>query len=242
MRVLVISDNSFLVDHIKLIVAKPAFHNFSFTYKCSPLKKDEPSDLGETFSGLRVRDNIKWIVDNFGIVISAHCKQIFPDELVEKIKCINVHPGLNPYNRGWFPQVFSIINGMPAGATIHEIDKQLDHGPIIAQKEVILESYDTSLSAYEKIQLAEIDLLNDHLLSILNNGYDKKQAALEGNINLKKDFNALCHLDLADVDTFENHIKKLRALTHGAYKNAFFLDAKGQKIYISLSIEPQSNV
>ena len=238
MRVLVISDNNFLVTQFKKIVGREEFQNYSFTYKCSPTKKDLHSDLSEAFSPLNVRDNYLWITDNFELVISAHCKQIFPDKLVENVRCINIHPGLNPYNRGWYPQVFSIINGMPAGATIHEIDKELDHGPIIAQQEVVLESHDTSLTAYEKIQLAEIDLLDEFLLRIIRNTYEKKPAPFIGNINLKKDFNQLCELNLQDKDTFENHINKLRALSHGEFKNAYFIDNKGQKIFISLSLYP----
>lgn len=240
MRVLVISDNNFLVTQIKMIVSKPDFQKFSFTYKFSTNKQNQTSDLSESFSPLNVKENSKWIVANFGLVISAHCKQIFPDDLVENIRCINVHPGLNPYNRGWYPQVFSIINGMPAGATIHEIDKELDNGPIIAQKEVLIESHDSSLSAYEKIQLAEIELLDKYLLQILNGEYETKAPAFQGNINLKKDFNEICRLDLDQIDTFENHLNKLRALTHGEYKNAYYFDSKGHKIFVSVNIQPES--
>lgn len=239
MKVLVISDNIFLVDYFKMIVARPEFHPYSFLYKSTPIKGSQQSDLGASFSPLMIKDNIQWILNNFELVISAHCKQIFPSELVESIRCVNVHPGLNPYNRGWFPQVFSIINGLPAGATIHEIDNELDHGPIIVQKEVKIESYDTSLTAYKKVQIAEIELLNNFLLPILKNEYEKKEVSTGGNLNLKKDFNKLCQVDLGNVDTFENHINKLRALTHGDFKNAYFIDSEGRKIFISLNIHPE---
>ncbi len=93
----------------------------------------------------------------YKLVISAHCKKIFPPKLVNSFRCINIHPGLNPYNRGYYPQAFSLINKLPVGATIHEIDEKLDHGPIIFQEEVVIESIDTSFSLYNKIIKKEIE-------------------------------------------------------------------------------------
>ncbi len=46
--------------------------------------------------------------------------------------CVNDR--VSTHNRGWFPQAFSIIDGQKVGVTIHEIDDQLNHGPIIAQQ------------------------------------------------------------------------------------------------------------
>ena len=51
---------------------------------------------------------------------------MFPVDMVRNYRCINVHPGLNPYNRGWFPQTFSLVNHFPVGVTIHEMDAHLD--------------------------------------------------------------------------------------------------------------------
>ena len=39
-------------------------------------------------------------------------------------------------------------------------------------------------------------------------------------------------------DTFRNHINKLRALTHGDFMNAYFLDEKGNKVYLKLELMP----
>ena len=71
---------------------------------------------------------------------------------------------LTPHNRGWFPQVFSLINGKPCGVTIHEIDEKLDHGDIIVQKEVVAEPWDTSLDVYNKILNTEVELIEKYML------------------------------------------------------------------------------
>ena len=58
----------------------------------------------------------------------------------------------------------------------------------------------------------------------------------EGNLNLKKDFNKLCELDLNNVGTLKEHIDLLRALTHGDFSNAFFYGSKNEKINIRLEM------
>jgi dTDP-4-amino-4,6-dideoxyglucose formyltransferase len=185
-----------------------------------------------------VKDEVDFLVDHYEMIFSLHCKQIFPPDLVNSVKCINIHPGLNPDNRGWFPQVFSILNSLPCGATIHEIDEQLDHGPIICQKEIKIEMWDTSLTAYNKILDAEIDLLSENIEKILDRKYETFIKE-EGNLNLKKDFDDLCKIDLDSKDSFKNHINKLRALTHGNYANAYFIDESGDKVYVKLELKKE---
>ncbi|MEL6562249.1 MAG: formyltransferase family protein, partial [Bacteroidota bacterium] len=46
---------------------------------------------------------------------------------------------------------FSLINGLPAGVTIHEIDEKLDHGNIIDQIKVEVQSTDTSYTLYQRV-------------------------------------------------------------------------------------------
>ena len=215
MNVLIISDNQFIKENMIRIFNN---HNIKNTITAS---KD--IDLHN-------------IDSNYDLIISAHCKKIFPSKLVNSFRCINIHPGLNPYNRGWFPQVFSLINKLPIGATIHEVDEKIDHGPIIFQEEVEIESTDTSFSLYNKIIKKEIELFEINFNDIINNSYKTTIPKREGNLNLKKDFDNLCELDLNNVDTLENHINILRALTFDKYKNAFFFDKNGDKIYLSLKL------
>lgn len=49
----------------------------------------------------------------------------------------NIHPSLLPKYRGASPVAFPLINGdKETGVTIIQMDKELDHGPIIAQEKV----------------------------------------------------------------------------------------------------------
>lgn len=239
-KILVITDNTSIFSTFEEIISK---HNLTkivnFSYACSKVSFPNFENINSNakFSMIHVKKQVDYILQNFDLVISAHCKQIFPKELVNGVKCINIHPGYNPYNRGWYPQVFSILNNQILGATIHEIDEYLDHGAIIAQKEVAITAFDTSLSAYQKVIEAEKELLSQYIIAILQNSYATTVPKIEGNINLKADFEKLCQIDLEENLTMKQAINKLRALTHGNFKNAYFVDNQtGKKIFINITL------
>ena len=241
-NILIISDNFFLINGFCSLAKK--YEGLHVDYNCSAVNTSlrNNTSLPVKLTAITLKQDWPQVIAKYDLVISLHCKQLFPAEMVKAVKCINVHPGYNPYNRGWFPQVFSILNGLPFGATIHEIDEQLDHGAIIAQKKVTGELWETSIDVYNKIVQAEIELLDEFLPAILNNTYQTITPEVEGNVNLKKDFNALCQLDLNEELTMGKAIDRLRALTHGEYKNAWFSHPEtGEKIYVSLNLEKGKN-
>lgn len=245
-NVLIISDNPHLCKEFYGIISKTQRPEVTFTFAISPFSKKENFNISDGIAievfDLRDSDTIVRIKAQYDLIFSIHCKQIFPADLVRSVKCINIHPGYNPINRGWYPQVFAIINNAPVGATIHEIDEKLDHGNIIARAFVEKSNFDTSESLYNKIIAKEIELLEEHLESILRNDYTTITPEAEGNLYLKKDFNELLKLDLEEETTVGALIDKLRALTHGAYDNAYFIDpASGNKIYVGIRLKSEED-
>ena len=237
--ILVISDNPTLALRFETevwpLITNP--HNYDLEFMCSPFSKVSQFLNTKPISVIDLKNDTEVErLGNYDLILSIHCKQLFPNNLLKMVRCINVHPGYNPYNRGWYPQVFSIINKEIIGATIHEIDEKLDHGPIICREKVILNSWDTSLTLYQKIVDKEISLLKRFINKIITNDYKTVVPEIEGNLYLKKDFNNLCSLDLNEKLTMGEAIDKLRALTHGEYKNAYFKDQYGNKIYVSVNM------
>lgn len=208
-------------------------------YKYSAVNKDPGAmiELGATSVDMKNPDTVHLVINEYDLVLSLHCKQIFPANLVTSVTCINVHPGFNPYNRGWYPQVFSILNGKKAGATIHLMDEDVDHGAIIDQCSIEIHSSDTSLDVYERVLDAEKILLGNNLLKMINGEFSTTAPSVEGNYNSMKDFKSLCSLNLDDVATLGDHIDLLRALSHGEYQNAHFFDEQGNKIFIRVVLE-----
>lgn len=237
-RVLILIDNITLLENIFDIVQELKQNDIIVEYRCSYRNNNKYSFL-ENYGveTIDVKKDTHYLINNYDVIISYHCLQIFPPELVNNKRCVNIHPGYLPYNRGWYPQIFSIIENTSLGATIHEIDCELDNGPIIDRVEVEKNIWDTSLSLYNKIIKAELLLFKNNYLSIIYNVY--KTFTVEGNfkVHYKKDFDKLCTIDLNEVATFEEFYNKLRALSHGDFKNAFFLDkSSGKKVFLKLDV------
>lgn len=239
MNILVITDNEHIFSNFYTILEEEKYKEFNFSFRFSFKNREMKKKYSNSkiFKPINIENELQNMIQTYDMVISLHCKQLFPKELVEKVKCINVHPGFNPYNRGWFPQVFSIINKLECGVTIHKIDDKLDHGNILFQEKVEMYDWDTSLSLYNRIQKKEVELLKEHLYEILTKELEGV-IPKEGNVNTLKDFKKLCQIDLNEKLTMGEAIDRLRALSHGDYKNAYFFSGD-QKVYIKLDLKKE---
>lgn len=236
-RILVVTDNEVLLTAFQELMS--GAHPHSITYVHSHTNANPQHLQRRGCTPLNVKKEVESILSGYDMVFSLHCKQIFPEKLVNGVKCINLHPGLNPFNRGWYPQVFSIVNGLPAGATIHEMVNEVDRGPVIAQMQVPIKPWDTSLSVYQKVMEAEVELLKVHLPSILAGTYSAAPTE-DGNYNSISDFKALCPIDLNEKGTFGEFIDRLRALSHPPFRNAHFVTAEGKKVFLNLELFPDN--
>ncbi len=238
-QILLISDIGFQIEHFLNLFEKNGCKSFArIDVYCSPGSENELSNLNIKVTALDMKAKAAEVSEKYDLIISYHCRQLFPKEVIRKVRCINIHPGFNPYNRGWYPGVFSIANGLPAGATIHEIDEKIDNGPIIAQKQIEIRPEDTSGTVYPKIIQAEYDLLEQWFLKIITGDCETFLPKEKGNLNNKKDYYALQKLDLDERLTMRECIDKLRALTHPPYLNAYFIDPEtGDKLFISVNLK-----
>ena len=121
---------------------------------------------------------------------------------------------------------------------MHYMDEQIDHGNIIAQAQVKISSWDTSLSVYQRILDLEYQLFKENI----NNAIRDTDVAWipensSGNYNSIQDFEDLKKIDLKGETTFGDAIDFLRAMTHPPYKNAYFFDDEGNKVFVSISLD-----
>ena len=97
------------------------------------------------------------------IVVAAY-GQILPKEILEipKYGCLNIHPSLLPKYRGPSPIQYAILNGdKKTGLTIILMDEQIDHGPILAQKETVVGPNETLKQLHDRLSILGGDLLID---------------------------------------------------------------------------------
>lgn len=235
-HIFVVTDNKYIYQEFHRIADEKK--NIKVRYFCSPGSKFifEDEIKLKTITPILIKEHEHYFIENFDLGFSCHSKQIFPHQLVSKILCINIHPGLNPYNRGWYPQVFSIINNLPVGVTIHIMDEEIDHGDIIFQEEVSVDASDTSLSVYNNVQSKEIELLEKNFDAIIDHKFQQNKPITEGNYNSIGDYKKMCEINLNQQVSMKQAIDFLRAMTHPPHKNCFFIDENGKKIYVSIDL------
>ena len=115
----------------------------------------------DEFVLLNTEVNKQFIVDSgINLLISYNYRHIIESEVLQipGLRALNLHTSLLPFNRGSHPILWAILEGTPLGVTIHQIDKGLDTGPIVLQKEIQLFDQNKSLrELYKEINTALID-------------------------------------------------------------------------------------
>ena len=96
------------------------------------------------------------------LVVAAGFMRILAPVFVDAFKegLINLHPSLLPAFPGSHGPRDALAHGVKVtGTTVHFIDHDVDHGPIILQEAVRVEQFDTEDSLHERIKNVEHRLL-----------------------------------------------------------------------------------
>lgn len=167
----------------------------------------------------------------FGYILKPDFLSIFPQGVV------NLHPAYLPYNRGAYPNVWAIVDGTPAGTTLHYIDPGIDTGDIIARRQVPVEPVDTGRSLYGRLEQASLDLLKE-TWPLIRRGEAPRisQPDGEGTHHFVRDVEQIDAIDLDEPVTARRLIDVLRARTFPPYDGAYFVDETGRKVYLRLEL------
>jgi len=149
---------------------------------------------------------------------------------------VNFHPALLPINRGWYPNVHSILDGSPIGVTLHTIDESADTGLVWAQKEMALTEYDTAFTIHQRCQRQMVELFKEVWPKI-------KAGEIQP---VPQDNSKAVYHEKSEVDSFDNispefvmkvedFIKLLRARSFGNRGFAYY-EKGGQRVYLNLRL------
>lgn len=166
----------------------------------------------------------------FGYLLDPIFIDIFPKGI------INLHPAYLPYNRGSYPNVWSIIDGTPAGVTMHYIDEGIDTGDIIAQEKVPVEVTDTGKSLYYKLEKASVDLFLNTWPKVLTDDQNRiSQKKGEGTYHSTEEINEINFIDLDYDYSAKELINIIRARTFPPYPGPYFV-SNGRKVYVRIEL------
>lgn len=94
------------------------------------------------------------------LVVLAGFMRILSAEFVRRWPILNVHPSLLPAFPGAHAVEEALAWGVKVtGVTVHFIDEQVDHGPIVAQEAVAIAADDTPEALHARIKTVEHRLL-----------------------------------------------------------------------------------
>lgn len=174
-------------------------------------------------------------LSTFDLFIVVAYGKIIPKEILALPRhgSLNVHPSLLPKFRGPSPILSSILLGEKPGVTIMLMDEQMDHGPIVAQKELEIKDFETNPPYGSELE-NDLARFGGRLLA------EVVPAWISGKItSIPQDHSAATYckkiqkedgfLDLSD-DGLKN-FRKIRAF-HAWPRTYFFSERQGKKIRV----------
>lgn len=171
-------------------------------------------------------------------VVSCGYRHIVPEDVlnVPEEGCLNLHPAYLPYNRGANPNVWSIVEGTPAGVTLHWMDPDLDTGDIIARQKVETDFSENGKELYERLEDAQIALFQEIWPDVVAGEIDEiEQSEDAGTYHRTSDFEELSELDPDEEVQVKDFLDRLRALTFPPYDNAK-IEVNGETYYVEIEI------
>lgn len=147
------------------------------------------------------------VLADFGLIIPSAILDLFPKGI------LNIHPSLLPKYRGPTPVQNAILNGEEkTGVTIIKLDNEVDHGPILTQKEVSISPSDNAQTLYAKLFKVGAELLHQNL-----NKYIKGEIKLSEQDHSKATITRLLtredgHIDLLKIKNQKSRPKDDQSL------------------------------
>jgi methionyl-tRNA formyltransferase len=191
-------------------------------------------DLRENLPG-----NMQNMIDaGVDTIITVYWPFILPNEVLKVASVsVNFHPALLPLNRGWYPHVHNLIDGTPAGVTLHKLAPGADEGDIWVQKTVEVNPWDCADDLYKKLQNEITNLFIENWILIKNNEIvARPQEKSIESYHAKNEIAALDKIDLNKTYTGAEIINLLRARTFGDRGFSYF-ESGDHKIFIRIKLE-----
>jgi methionyl-tRNA formyltransferase len=170
--------------------------------------------------------------------ISVLFGHIFPQDFIEKFKgnLINLHPSLLPIGRGADPIFWSIVDGLPQGATIHRVAKSVDSGEIYIQAEVESSSWLTSGQIYELCMAKLFQLFTEFYPKWTHLTSSSPQVG-SGTYHEARELLRIKSKLLETPSTLFHQLNLVQALTYNDGRNARLVHPNGEIWEVSLQLK-----
>jgi methionyl-tRNA formyltransferase len=156
---------------------------------------------------------------------------------------LNLHPSYLPYNRGWHTPTWAILDGTPAGASLHYVDESLDTGDIVCQRRAVIDPADTAHTLYAKLKKLEVEVFKEGWQQI-RNGSAKGTPQTDGQATVHRRQSlfdpAVQRLELDAVVRTRDLLRQLRALTTNRLDEAAYFETGTGRYRVQVTITPDA--
>lgn len=152
---------------------------------------------------------------------------------------INLHPSLLPFGRGKNPNFWSIRDGEPFGVSIHLVDRLVDHGPVLVQKQIEVSWLDNGETAYDKSITEIISLFKESYLSLgemVKSQTFKVQNFYKGSYHNASQLDEASEIRLDRRYVARDLLNMIRARTFYGRPSCFFSEG-GKRYSVTIKIE-----
>ena len=156
---------------------------------------------------------------------------------------LNLHPSYLPYNRGWHTPTWAILDGTPAGASLHYVDESLDTGDIVCQRPATIDPADTAHTLYAKLKTLEVEVFREGWQQIREgNARGTPQAAGPATAHRRLSLfdPAVQRLELDAVVRTRDLLRQLRALTTNRLDEAAYFETGTGRYRVQVTITPET--
>jgi methionyl-tRNA formyltransferase len=96
-------------------------------------------------------------------LVSFGYRHLLPADVLDAVggRAVNLHMSVLPWNRGAHPNLWSVVEDTPKGASLHLIDPGIDTGAILAQRSVDVDPAATLRTSYARLSALLVELLAD---------------------------------------------------------------------------------
>jgi methionyl-tRNA formyltransferase len=166
----------------------------------------------------------------FGYVLKPEVLELF------RKGCVNLHAAYLPWNRGWHTNVWPILDGSPAGVTLHYIDEGIDTGDLIAQREVSVGPTETAGSLHQRLTNEIIALFKETWpLIVAGRIVPTPQDHSLATRHKRGDLAALDCIDLKKEYRARELLNLLRARTYAPFPAAYYLE-DSHRVYVRVAL------
>lgn len=123
-----------------------------------------PFAIADDVNGASTMENVRALSPD--LIVSFSAPVVFGPALLKlpRLGCINLHCSLLPRYAGLMPSFWVLYHGeTETGATVHEMDSQIDNGAILGQVRVPLAANDTVAAVITKTKAAGLEVVLDVL-------------------------------------------------------------------------------